>query len=73
MKRGYEFAKRNKVEPLKKMIGPYAPKVPRTADAITPIQVVLVALLSFVIGVALAVSIISPDVVRRIQAKEVFF
>ena len=73
MKRGYEYAQKNNVKPLKKMVGKWAPKAPRTANNISPIHLVLVALLSFIIGVTLTISIVSPEAVRRIQHKEGFF
>ncbi|KAF2117378.1 hypothetical protein BDV96DRAFT_644802 [Lophiotrema nucula] len=74
MKRGYEYAQKNGIAPLKKMIGPYAPKAPRTIKGVTvsPIHLFLVALLSFIIGVVLTVSLAPPEVVRQIQYKEAF-
>jgi hypothetical protein len=73
MKRAYEYAQQHGVAPLKKFVGNAAPKAPRMANAITPIQVALVAILSLVIGVLLAVTVVPPEVVRRIQAKEGFY
>ncbi|KAF2729716.1 hypothetical protein EJ04DRAFT_501861 [Polyplosphaeria fusca] len=70
MKRGYEYAMKHNIAPLKKMIGPYAPKVPRTLKTITPTHLILAALLGIVIGAAMALSLVTPDTVRRIQSKE---
>lgn len=73
MKRAHEYAKQHNVAPLKKFVGSAAPKAPRTANAITSAQVALVAVLSLVIGVLMAVTVVPPEAVRRIQAKEGFF
>ena len=73
MKRGYDYAQKNNVAPLKKMVGKWAPKAPRTAYAISPVHLFLVGLLSFVIGVTLTLTLASPETVRRIQHKEHFF
>jgi heme/copper-type cytochrome/quinol oxidase subunit 2 len=73
MKRGYEFAQKNNVAPLKKMVGKFAPKAPRTAQQITPMHLILVAVLCIVIGVAGAVTMVSPETVRRIQHKQLLF
>ncbi|KAF2472526.1 uncharacterized protein BDR25DRAFT_283998 [Lindgomyces ingoldianus] len=73
MKRGYEYAHKHKVAPLKKMVGPYAPKAPRTMNTISAAHLVLVALLSFVIGVSMTITLASPEAVRRMQQKEGFF
>lgn len=71
MKRGYEFAKQHNVAPLKKFVGKAAPQAPRTSTTISPIHLFLVALLSFVIGVAMTLSMVSLEIVKRIQNKEV--
>lgn len=73
MKRGYEYAKQHNVAPLKKFVGSAAPKTPRTANSITSVQVALVAILSLFIGFMVAVTVVPPEVVRKIQAKEPFF
>jgi hypothetical protein len=73
MKRGYEFAQKNNVAPLKKMVGKYAPKAPRTAHQITPMHLLMVAILCVVIGVAGAVTMVSPETIRRIQQKQLLF
>lgn len=70
MKRGYNYAHKYKVAPLKKFVGQAAPKTPRTSNAIAPLQLVLAIVLSFFIGVILTLSMASPEVVRRIQHKE---
>ncbi|KAF2870388.1 hypothetical protein BDV95DRAFT_595895 [Massariosphaeria phaeospora] len=73
MKRGYDYAQKHGVAPLKKMIGPWAPTAPRTVKATPPMQVIMVAVLSFIIGIVLTLSVASPETVRRIQQKEGFF
>ncbi|KAF2676166.1 hypothetical protein K458DRAFT_447629 [Lentithecium fluviatile CBS 122367] len=73
MKRGYDFAQKNNVAPLKKMIGKYAPAAPRTTHQITPAHLILVAILSVIIGIAAAVTMVSPETVRRIQHKQLLF
>jgi len=72
MKRAHEYAQQHNVAPLKKFVGSAAPKAPRTANAITPVQVALVAVLSLFIGLLIAVTVVPPEVVRTIQAKEGF-
>lgn len=74
MKRGYEYAQKNKVAPLKKWVGKWAPENfgPRAAQQISPIQLILVAVLSLIIGVTLAVTLTPPDFVRKVQHKEFF-
>lgn len=69
MKRGYEFAQKNKVTPLKKMIGPYAPSAPRTASRIEPIHLLLVLFLGIVIGGAMALSVVTPERLQALQKK----
>lgn len=76
MKRGYAFAKRNRVAPLKKWVGKWAPRErdfgPRSAQQVAPGQLFLVALLSLVIGVVLAVTLTPPEIVGKVQRKEFF-
>lgn len=74
MKRGYEYAQQNDIAPLKKMIGKYAPspKHPRTAEDISMVHVLAVGLLCLVIGAVLALSVVDPDTVRKLQRKEFF-
>ncbi|KAH7346048.1 hypothetical protein BKA66DRAFT_576667 [Pyrenochaeta sp. MPI-SDFR-AT-0127] len=69
MKRGYDFAQKNKVAPLKKMIGPYAPSSPRTASRIEPIHLLLVLFLGIVIGGAMALSVVTPERLQALQRK----
>ncbi len=56
MRRGVETAKRENVKPIKKMVGPFAPtsKYPRTrvAGQVPILYLIIVALLSFCIGIA---------------------
>jgi hypothetical protein len=73
MKRGYDYAQKNSVVPLKKFVGQAAQKAPRRSNAITPIQLVLVAILSLIIGIAATLTMVPPDLVRKIQHKEAFF
>jgi hypothetical protein len=73
MKRGHDFAQKNGVAPLKKMVGKYAPNAPRTVHQITPLHLILVAVLSVVIGMAAAVTMVPPETVRRVQHKELLF
>ena len=72
MKVGYDYARKHKVEPLKKFVGPLASKRITTPRRIRPVDLALVGILSFVIGVVLALSLASPKLVRRIQSKEMF-
>lgn len=72
MKRGYEYAQKNNVAPLKKWVGKWAPKAQRTANQIEPVHLALVGLLSFIIGVVLTLSTAPPEFVRSIQRKEYF-
>jgi len=72
MKRGYEYAQKHNVAPLKKMVGKYAPKAPRTVQRIELVHLITVALLSLVIGATLAITMAPPDFVRKVQHKEFF-
>ncbi|KAF1850062.1 uncharacterized protein K460DRAFT_360921 [Cucurbitaria berberidis CBS 394.84] len=69
MKRGYEYALKNKVQPLKKMVGPYAPSAPRSASRVEPVHLLLVLLLGIVIGGALALSVVTPERLQTLQKK----
>jgi hypothetical protein len=73
MRRGVEYARRHGVKPLKKFVGGAAPRGERRAGVVTEVQVVLVAVLCAVIGFVVAVTVVPPEVVRRIQAKEGFY
>jgi hypothetical protein len=72
MKVGYQYAQKHGVAPLKKFVGPAGEKTVKTPKNITPLELALVAVLSFVIGVTLALSLASPELVRKIQHKEFF-
>ena len=74
MKRGYEFAQKNGVKPLKKWKGKWAPKVfgPRQVERILPVHLLAVAVLSLVIGALMALTLVPLEVVRKVQAKELF-
>jgi hypothetical protein len=71
MKRGYEFAQKHGVKPLKKMVGPYAPVAGgvRRRDGIEPMYLFVVLLLGIVIGGAMALSVVTPDRLRALQEK----
>lgn len=74
MKRGYEYAQKNNVEPLKKWVGKWAPTEfgPRPAQQITLVHLLAVAILSLVIGFTLAVTLTPPEFVKKVQHKEYF-
>jgi hypothetical protein len=61
MRRGVETAKRENVKPIKKMVGPFAPtaEYPRTrvAGQVPMLYLIIVALLSFCMGIAGTASI----------------
>ena len=60
MQRGHENAVRDKVAPIKKMIGPYAPAAPRYVKRQSdPKQLVAVAGTSFVLGAVVAIYLAS--------------
>jgi hypothetical protein len=56
MKRGVETAKKENVKPIKKMVGPFAPSAEnpqtRVAGQVPELYLVIVALLSFCMGIA---------------------
>lgn len=54
MKRGLAAAKTYKIEPLKKMVGPLAPTRYHSGLGFGMMQTLLIALLSFLIGLAVA-------------------
>lgn len=71
MKRGYQYAQRNKVTPLTKFVGKASSTgKPRSTTQITAVQLALVGILSFIIGVLAVLTVVSPEVVRRVQSKE---
>jgi hypothetical protein len=69
MKRGVEFAKKKGIEPLKKMVGPYAPEKPRRVGNFEPAQILLVLLLGIVIGGAMSLSVVTPERLAVLQRK----
>lgn len=51
MKRGYQISKREKIAPMKKMVGPHAPTKPRTAPNGVALGILAaVAIISFILG-----------------------
>lgn len=72
MKRGYEFAQKNKIAPLKKWVGKNDCIQSPSSLQITFRELFMVALLSFIIGVTLAVTMASPEFVKKVQHKELF-
>ncbi len=54
MKRGLTAAKTHKVAPLKKMVGPLAPTRYHSGLGFSVLQMLLIALLSFLIGLTVA-------------------
>ena len=54
MRRGITAAKTHKVAPIKKMVGPLAPTRYQFGYGFTSLQVLLIALMSFLIGLAVA-------------------
>lgn len=75
MKRGYDFAQKNKVAPLKKWVGKWAPTEfgpPRSAQLVSPVHLLAVAVLGVIIGLTLAVTMVPPEIVRKVQHKEFF-
>jgi len=54
MKKGLEIGQTHDVEPMKKMVGPLAPRSPRRGGAAVAVRnVVVIALLSLVLGALL--------------------
>ena len=74
MKRGYEFGQKNNVKPIKKWKGKWAPKEfgPRPTQQILAVHLFAVAILSLIIGVTMALTLASPEFVRKVQHKELF-
>lgn len=50
MKVGVKTARKEKIEPIKKMVGPYAPKHYNGTNGFGNKHIILVALLSFLLG-----------------------
>lgn len=69
MKRGYEYAQRNGVKPLKKMVGRYAPRAPRRAERIQVVHLLVVLVLGMVIGGAMALSFVTPEKLQVLREK----
>ena len=70
MRRGYEYAQKHGVKPLKKMVGPYAPGEGGRRDGrVEVLWLFVVLLLGIVIGGALALSVVTPERVRALQEK----
>lgn len=67
MKRGIQAGKKESVAPIKKMVGPLAPKNGTThQDGFTLEQVIIVFIVAFIAGV-MAVSL-SPEILRNALA-----
>ncbi|CAN9232389.1 unnamed protein product [Alternaria sp. RS040] len=73
MRRGYEYAQKHGVKPLKKMVGPYAPGAEKgvrgSSNGVDPMYLFVVLLLGVVIGGAMALSVITPERLRALQEK----
>ena len=73
MKRGFEFAQKNNVAPLKKMVGPYAPHAPQTVSRVEPVHLLIAVLLGIVIGGAMALSVVTPERLQALQKQGQMF
>jgi hypothetical protein len=72
MKRGVEYAKRNGVKPLKKMVGKAGERVQvgmARRESVGLVQLLLVLVLGIVIGGAAVVSFVSPEVLGVMRAR----
>ncbi|KAH5627132.1 hypothetical protein HBI51_220440 [Parastagonospora nodorum] len=75
MKRGYEFAQRNGVKPLKKMVGRAGEVAERNAgmygekERVGMVHLLVVLVLGMVIGAAAVCSFLSPEGLKVLQAK----
>jgi hypothetical protein len=69
MKRGYEYAQKHNVAPLKKFVGKAAQAKLRTPRAASPVQMFLAMLLGIVIGAVLVVGMLEPELLRGVQEK----
>jgi hypothetical protein len=65
MRRGLAAGKRHKVTPIVKMVGPFAPKRYHNGYGFGLSHVMLIALLSFVIGLLLAAKV--PFVLEKVR------
>lgn len=68
MKRGLEVGKQENVKPIKKMVGPLAPKngAQHSSDVFTLQHVVIIFIVAFIAGVMAAS--LSPNVLRDVLA-----
>ncbi|KAL6709948.1 hypothetical protein ACN47E_000733 [Coniothyrium glycines] len=74
MRRGYEYAQRHNVEPLKKWIGKYALGASSKASSqIELVHLFLVLLLGIVIGGALALSVVTPETLHSLRTHGMVF
>jgi hypothetical protein len=75
MKRGIEYAQKEGVEPLKKMVGKYAPENRERdrgmRERVEPVHLLLVLLLGIVIGGAMALSVVTPERLQALREKSV--
>ncbi|KAF2757065.1 pyridoxamine phosphate oxidase family protein [Pseudovirgaria hyperparasitica] len=56
LQRGYQTLVRDKVAPIKKMVGPYAPTAPRRPPrGVHPVWLIIVAMFSFIVGILMPV------------------
>jgi len=70
MKRAYEFASRKGVQPLKKMVGPFAPENTRKRHGNRePVHLLWVLLVGVVMGGAMALSLVTPERLQTLQDK----
>ena len=70
MRRGFEYAQKHDVKPLKKWVGAHAPDAPRRASSqIQLVHLLLVLLLGIVIGGALALSVVTPEGLHMLRTQ----
>jgi len=71
MKRGYEFAQRNGVKPLRKMVGRAGERVEKGVgkETIEVYHLFIVLLLGIVIGGALSLSVVTPERLEALRGK----
>ncbi|RMZ68828.1 pyridoxamine phosphate oxidase family [Pyrenophora seminiperda CCB06] len=77
MKRGVEFAEKNGVKPLKKMVGRWAPENRGVnvggRERLGVVHLVLVLVLGVVMGAAVALSVVTPEGLRGLREMGVVF
>ena len=75
MKRGYEFAKKNDVKPLKKMVGRAGERAQMgvAKERIEVVHLLMVLLLGIVIGGALSLSVVTPERLRALRGDQRLF